>query len=97
MSQNVQGHYHKERKDYVYDLSLNSDSSFTFTKKYFEVNSTCHGKWQRISSDAILLKCDDAGVSEQLQSGYMTERERKIIVLNKDKLKIDEVILKRKS
>lgn len=97
VSQSMQGQYHKEGKDYVYDLSLNNDSSFTFTKKYFEVNSTCSGKWYYLSADTILLKCDDVGLSEKLQSGYMAERERKAIVLNKGKIKIDEVILKRKS
>lgn len=96
MSQNMQGQYYKEGKDYQYSLSLNNDSSFTLTKKYFEVNSTCRGKWQRISKDTLLLKCGEEDLSVKLQSGYMTERERKVIVLNKNKLKIDKVILKRK-
>jgi hypothetical protein len=96
MSQNMQGQYYKEGKDYQYSLSLNNDSSFTSTKKYFEVNSTCRGKWQRISKDTFLLKCSEEDLSAKLQSGYMTERERKVIVLSKNKLKIDKVILKRK-
>lgn len=95
ISQNMQGRYHKEGKDYWYSLNLNNDSSFTFTKKYFEVNSTCQGKWQRIAKDTLLLKCGEADLSERLQSGYMTERERKVIVLSKNKLQIDKIILKR--
>ncbi len=97
ISQNMQGHYHKEGKDYQYDLTLNNDSTFFFTKKYFEVNSTCQGKWQRISKDTLLLKCGEEDLSAKLQSGYMTERERKVILLSKSKLKIEKVILKRKS
>lgn len=97
LSQSMQGQYYKEGKDYNYSLSLNNDSSFTFTKKYFEVNSTCQGKWQRISKDTLLLKCGEEDLSAKLQSGYMTERERKVIVLSKNKLKIDKVILERKS
>lgn len=96
ISQNMQGHYHKEGKDYQYDLTLNNDSTFSFTKKYFEVNSTCQGKWHRISKETLLLKCDEEDLSAKLQSGYMTERERKVIVLSKNKLKVEKVILKRK-
>jgi hypothetical protein len=96
ISQSMQGHYYKEGKDYQYELTLNNDSSFTFTKKYFEVNSTCQGKWQRIAKDTLLLKCGEEDLSAKLQSGYMTERERKVIVLSKNKLKIGKVILKRK-
>ena len=96
MSQNIQGRYYKVGKDYQYDLALNNDSSFTFAIKYFEVNSTCQGKWQRISKDTLLLKCSEEDLSVKLQSGYMTERERKVIVLSKNKLKIEKVILNRK-
>lgn len=96
ISQNMQGHYFKQGKDYQYGLTLNNDSSFIFTKKYFEVNSTCQGKWRRMSKDTLILKCGEDDLSAKLQSGYMTERERKVIVLSKNKLKVDKVILKRK-
>ena len=96
ISQNIQGRYYKEGKDYQYELNLNNDSSFALTQKYFEVNSTCRGKWQYLSNDTILLKCDEEDLSAKLQTGYMSEREKKIIVLNKHKIKIGEVILKRK-
>jgi len=91
----VQGIYYKDGNDYQYHLSLN-DSSFILTQKYFEVNSTCKGKWKYLSNDTILLKCDDEDLSAKLQSGYMTERERKVVVLSKNKLKLGEAILKRK-
>jgi hypothetical protein len=86
----------QKRKDYQYDLTLNNDSSFTFTKKYFEVNSICQGQWKRIAKDTLLLKCGEEDLSAKLQSGYVTKRERKLIVLNKQKLKIENVILKRR-
>jgi hypothetical protein len=96
ISQTVQGRYYQEGKDYKYDLSLNNDSSFVLTQKYFEVNSTCRGKWQYLSTDTILLKCGEEDLSAILQSGYMSERERKLLVLSKNKIKIGEVVLKRK-
>lgn len=95
MSQKIYGHYYKKGKDYQYDLTLGNDSSFTFTKKYFEVNSTCMGKWVRVSKDTILLKCGTADLAEQLQSGYMIEREKNVIILSRKKIMIDKVILKR--
>lgn len=94
--QNVFGEYSKRGNDYWYDLTLNKDSSFTLTQKYFEVNSSCHGKWQLLSNDTIWLKCEQEGLSEQLQSGYMSEREKKLLFLSKNKLKLGETILERK-
>ena len=90
------GQYYKEGKDYQYTLNLSEDSSFVLIQKYFEVNSTCKGKWQYLSADTILLKCDSESLYAKLESGYMTERERKVIVLNRNKLKLDKVVLKRK-
>lgn len=94
---NVEGQYYKSGKDYQYSLNLNKDNSFILTQKYFEVNSTCNGKWQNLSADTILLKCDvEEDITAKLQSGYMTEREKKVLVLSKNKLKLGKVILKRK-
>jgi len=96
LPQNIQGEYYSKGKDYLYSLTLNNDSSFTFTKKFFEVNSTCQGRWQQASKDTLLLKCSDEDLSGKLQSGYMSEREKKVIILNSKKLKIDNTVLKRK-
>ena len=46
------------------------DSSFIRTQNYFEVNSTCKGKWQYLTADTILFKCDEEDLSAKLQSGY---------------------------
>lgn len=90
----LDGKYYKKGKDYVYELSLSRDSSFDFTKKYFEVNSTCHGKWIFSFNDTIILKCDEEKeLAARLQSGYMTIREWKVIVINRKKVKVGNVIL----
>ncbi len=94
--QSMEGEYQKSGKDYKCRLNLNRDSSFILTQKYFEVNSICNGKWQNVSADTILLKCDvEDDITAKLQSGYMTERENKVLVLNKNRLKIGNVVLKR--
>lgn len=90
----VKGTYNGSGKDFFYSLSIN-DSSFFLTQKYFEANSTCKGKWQRIPNDTLLLKCDEVDISAKLQSGYMSEREKKVIVLSRNKIQVGTVILKR--
>jgi hypothetical protein len=92
---NGKSHY-REGKDYQCDLSLNNDSSFVLTQKYFEANSACRGKWRYSSHDTILLTCDEEELSSKLQGGYMSERKKKLIILNRNKVKIGEVILRRK-
>ncbi|PSL43313.1 hypothetical protein CLV51_1082 [Chitinophaga niastensis] len=96
VSQNIAGQYYKSGKDYQYNLILNKDNSFALTQKYFDVNSMCQGKWQYLSADTILLNCGDEDLSARLERGYMTERQKKIIVLGQNKLKLGAVILKRK-
>lgn len=97
ISRNVNGLYYKKGKDYQYSLTLNKDGSFVLTQKYFEVNSTCKGRWQNISADTILLKCDEEDLSAKLQSGYMIERKKKVNVVSKNKIKIGKVTLKRQN
>lgn len=93
----LQGNYYKAGKGYQYSLTLNIDSSFTLTEKYFEVNSTCNGKWQRLRKDTLLLKCNETDVYSKLQSGYMTERERKVVLLRNRKAIIGNATLKRRN
>jgi hypothetical protein len=92
----LDGWYYKEGKDFKYELSLNKDSSFVLSQKYFEVNSGCSGKWRCFMNDTILLKCDEADISVKLQSGYLSDREKFIIILSNSKIKIGKVILKKK-
>jgi len=97
ISQNIEGQFFKVGKDYQYSLVLNKDSSFSLTQKYFEVNSSCKGKWQYLSADTILLKCNEEDLSAKLQSGYMSEREKKVFVVSKKKLKLGGIVLKKES
>lgn len=90
----VNGLYGGSGKDFYYSLSID-DSSFILTQKYFEVNSACKGSWLRLTNDTILLRCDDVDISAKLQSGYISEREKKAVMLSKKKLQIGTVILKR--
>jgi hypothetical protein len=95
---NLIGNYSRTEKDFKYDLQLSAGNTFSLTQKYFEVVSKCSGKWTQLSTDTLLLKCNDAtDVAETLLRGYMSEREKKVIVLNRNKLRLGQVILKRKN
>jgi len=88
------GTYVSNGKGYYYSLSL-SDSSFSLTQRFFEVNAFCKGTWKQIHHDTLLLKCEDVDLSAQVLSGYMSDRETKVIVHSRNKIQIDAVSLKR--
>ena len=92
----VAGHYFKKGKGLTYNLTLNEDSSFMLNQKYFDVDASCKGQWHYISTDTIALLCDKDDLTAQLQRGYMSEREMKVIVLSKKRLKLGKVILSKK-
>lgn len=90
------GIYKKKGTDFIYSLELNSvNNTFLLTKKYFEVNSSCAGKWVQ-KSDTLFLKCnEEKDIGIVLSSGYMNEREYAIKIINKKKLKLHNILLKR--
>lgn len=87
--------YLKRGKDFSYTLKLNYvDSSFVLNYKGFEFNSLCNGKWQQIADTIFLQCCEEKDISKILQSGYMNQRDYKVVVINSKKLKIDNVVLR---
>ena len=90
-----QGLYVKKGKDYCYSLTLNkNDSTFSFSIESIHARSGCKGNWY-IVSDTLFLECENEPFPAQLTRGYMSDREKKIIILNDKKLKLDEVVMKR--
>jgi hypothetical protein len=80
-----------------YTLELNADSTFKLHITLFEGSSQCIGKWEILDSVFIMLKCnEDTNPYEMLTSGYMSEKEHKLQVINKNKIKYKDVVLKRK-
>lgn len=87
------GHYSKSGKDFKYSLFLEADSTFSFSQVYFEANTTCEGKWAKLSADTLLLSCAESTLAEKLQGGYMSQREIRVYVLKRGRLKIGKVIM----
>ncbi len=96
MQNDITGKFYKRGKDYTCSLVLEKDSSFTFNIKVQDFNPQCEGRWQLLGRDTILLKCNEVkNILEALSTGYMAKRENKIEIINRNKLKYNQVILKR--
>lgn len=93
-SQKLQGQYFKYGKDYKYNLFIGDDSSFVLSENHLGINSKCEGKW-RIITDTLFLRCGEEGFPAQIERGYMSNRDRKIIILKDRKLKIDNIIMEK--
>lgn len=75
-------------KGYACALIIKSDSSFNYGMEYFDVTTSCTGKWKFISTDTIVLKCgDEDNIVEKLTSGYIGGKEMKVTKIVKTKLK----------
>jgi hypothetical protein len=93
---NLKGIYFSQGKGDYYSLSFQRHRTFSYVVKFFEVNSGCPGKWNHLSGDTIELHCDTVtDILTQLTQGYMNDRIKKALVVNKDTIKIDGVLLVR--
>jgi hypothetical protein len=95
-SQKIHGNFYKHGGDYIYELRLRSDSTFLLTQQNLDVSQSCEGKWNCLSNDTILLRCfDEKDLITQLSSGYMPERENKVVVLSSKKIKLGQLIMRK--
>jgi hypothetical protein len=90
----IHGVYVKKGKDYQYRLTVNKDTTFVLITQSIHARSECKGKWQLVG-DTLLLKCNEEPFPAQITKGYMTEREKKVIVLNEKRMKLGQVVMKR--
>lgn len=93
--EDLKGEYIREGKDYTYKLKIMGDSTFSLVTQSIHARSGCEGKFRYLSNDTLLLKCNEEPLSAQLARGYMADREKKVIILNKNKLKLGQVVMKR--
>ncbi len=96
VTKNIGGVYNASGRNFNHTLILNNDGTFMLNKRYFEADAKCHGKWTYLSKDSILLKCDSDTIPETIAGGYISNREQKILVLNNKKIKLQNVILRKK-
>jgi hypothetical protein len=79
---------HKYADGSITQLVLNKNNSFELD---FSYRQGCNGQWKYIAKDTIFIKCNSVDWTEMLTRGYMSERERKIKVLNENKLKFTDI------
>ncbi len=90
----AEGNYEKVGSDFSYSLNLNKDSTFVLSKKSFEVNASCNGKWKIVNGNQLVLECNKPKeVFESLASGYISDRIMTLKIINPKKLKLDNVIM----
>lgn len=97
----IYGTFYKLNKDKhfssSYTLVLNPDNTFQFIIRVQDGNPQCNGHWEIINNEYILLKCNEVvDVKETLTNAYMSTRENKVTIVSKNKLKYNNVVLKRK-
>jgi hypothetical protein len=95
------GKYYKllRDKDFStsYTIELKADSTFKLSIKIFEGRPQCEGKWKFIGEKLILLKCyEDNNPFEALTNGYMSQKEHTIQIINKNRIKFNDFVLRRK-
>lgn len=77
---------------YFDELVLYQDGSFKLSSHYhYDFISTCTGKWEYIDKSTILIKCNPESPLRAIQRGYISNRERTVKIINKDKLKMPPV------
>ena len=89
----------QKEKDFniYYKVELKSDSTFSLIVGTVAGKSQCSGKWKVVDNEFIILECAEiTDITEALTSGYMSQREHKIQIINKNKIRYKDVILKRK-
>ena len=99
--QTIQGTFHKLNKgrdfNSSYAIELHNDGSFILKETHQDANPQCSGKWKIEDGKFVVLKCDEVkDVTETLTNGYMNKREYKLLIINKNKIKYNDVVLKRK-
>lgn len=89
------GSYERKGKDFTYLLILRKDSTFIYSEQYQPYLSRCDGKWSSKGNDSLMLECYDVHSLAKFSVGYMGQRDHKIKVLNKRKLKMGKFVLKK--
>lgn len=78
------GTYEASGKDYLYRLTLQSDSTFTLLERVQDGRPQCRGVWNMVTENELLLNCSDTeSLSDMLSNGYMTKRKHRIEVIGK--------------
>lgn len=95
----LSGTYYKKGVDFEYTLILKDNKTFILKKVFFSHGqSSCEGNWHynKTNDEMLVLKCFEIkNPTETLSSLYMPKRDYEIMIIGKDSLKLDKIILKK--
>lgn len=91
----IEGMYINKGKYHNYSLVLKNDYTFTYKQHDLDVCRLCSGKWHYLDQDTILIQCSEENLLQQISVGYMQEREMKVIIISKNKIKVDKLFFNR--
>ncbi len=96
--QNLPGEFTSHAEDSSTSITFKNDGTFFFKQTNLDVIQSCEGKWELKSDDIIVVKCNDEtnDVIKALSIGLIESFEKEVNLLNKNKIQIDNLILKRK-
>ena len=85
---------------YYVELELKQDSTCTLRKTFDLSKTECIGEWYIIRGDLIEIECNKnpvlSDIEKTLQGGSFIDGNIEVKVLDKNKLKLNNIILKRK-
>ncbi len=80
-----------------YTLELRVDSTFKLLFNAPGGKPHCEGKWELKDNEIIILECfKDGDPYETITNTYMSQKTHEVKVLSKNRLKYNDVILRRK-
>ena len=97
----ISGTFYKLKKgedfNIAYTLKLRANNTFELLISTIDGKPQCEGKWKMINDRFILLECNnDDNPYETISNTYMSQKEHKIQILGKNRLKYEDVVLRRK-
>lgn len=97
----ISGTFYKLKKgndfNIAYTLELRSDNTFKLLVSTAGGKPQCEGKWKIVDNEFILLECNkDENLYETISNTYMSQKNHKVQVLGKNRLKYNDVVLRRK-
>lgn len=83
--------------DIAYTLELKPDKSFKLIVNSAGGTPQCEGKWRIKDDEIIVLECyKDESPIETITNAYMSQKTHEVKVINKNRLKYNDVVLRRK-
>ncbi len=83
------GKYSCNGNGFQFSLILHSDSTYELNKQFQDRTINCTGSWDLVTTDTIRLTPMRVGAIEEIISGYDCYKERRAVIINSKKLRLE--------